>query len=305
MLVRRLRKWGFATLGGSALALALLTAGCQRKSADDYLAAGDQALQHDQLATAEQNYNSAVKIAPSDPRIHIALGNLYVAEHNADAAKQEFMRAVELDPKNMRAHLGLGKFYLDQGQSGMAEEQFLAAVVLDPANPEPRVELAKVYQHAGKLEAAERELRTAIGLAPKDGQPHFALANLLDKQSGRSAEADAEYARAQALDPRLVRAGAAPTSGGTPALTSVVPAAPPTPAATTAPTPGAFKIKAIDKKFRLTHNSPVYENPDRTSRVVGKVSRRKYVHVIGITGNWLQIKLRSGTVGFIPTSAAE
>jgi len=27
--------------------------------------------------------------------------------------------------------------------------------------------------------------------------------------------------------------------------------------------------------------------------------------VIGIAGDWLQIKLRNGTVGFIPTSAAE
>jgi len=305
MLVRRLRRWGLWVLGSSAIALALLTAGCQRKSADDYLAAGDQALQHDQLATAEQNYNSAAKIAPNDPRIHIALGNLYAAEHNADAAKQEFMRAVELDPKNMRAHLGLGKFYLDQGQFGMAEEQFLAAVVLDPANPEPHIQLAAVYEHTGKADAAERELRTAIGLAPKDGQPHFALANLLAKQSGRSAEADAEYARAQALDPRLVRASAAPSSGGTPVLTSVVPAPPPTPAAATAPAPAALKIKAVDKKFELTHNSPVYEKPDSTSRVVSHVHRRKYVHVIGITGNWLQIKLHSGTVGFIPTSAAE
>ena len=305
MLVRRLRKWGVGMLGGSAVALALLTTGCQQKSADDYLAAGNEALQHNQLATAEQNYNSAAKTAPNDPRTHIALGNLYTVEHNADAAKQEFMRAVELDPKDMRAHLGLGKLYLDQGQFGMAEEQFLAAVVLDPANPEPHVELAKVYEHAGKLDAAERELRTAIGLAPKDGQPHFALANLLDKQSGRSADADAEYSRAQALDPHLVRATAAPSSGSTPALTSVVPAASPTPAATAAPAPSTRKIKAVDKKFELTHNSPVYENPDSTSRVVGQVRRHKWVHVIGISGNWLQIKLRNGTVGFIPTSAAE
>jgi len=304
MLVRRLRRWGFGMLGGSAVTLALLTTGCQQKSADDYLAAGNEALQHNQLATAEQNYNSAAKTAPSDPRTHIALGNLYAAEHNADAAKQEFMRAVELDPKDARAHLGLGKIYLDQSQFGMAEEQFLAAVVLDPANPEPHIELAAVYQRTGKLEAAERELRTAIGLAPKDGQPHFALANLLDKQSGRSAEADAEYGRAQALDPRLVRASAAPAATA-PAVASAPPSTPAAPAAVTAPAPGAFKIKAVDKKFALTHNSPVYENPDNTSRVVGKVSRRKWVHVIGISGNWLQIKLRNGAVGFIPTSAAE
>jgi hypothetical protein len=39
--------------------------------------------------------------------------------------------------------------------------------------------------------------------------------------------------------------------------------------------------------------------------VVAHVHRKGYVRVIGITRGWLQIKLRSGTIGFIPVSAAE
>jgi len=300
MLGWRSRWWSLGALAGSALVIAVWTAGCETKSAADYLAAGDQALQHNEPATAEQNYSSAAKLAPNDPRTHVALANLYIFEHNADAAKQEFMRAVELDPKDVRAHLGLGKLFFDQGQFTIAEEQYLAAAALDPANPKGHMELAAVAERTGKLETAERELRTAIGLAPKDGQPHFALANFLDKQSGRRAEADVEYGRAQALDPRLARPTAA-TAGGAPAVA----AAPSGPAAAGAPASGAPKIKALDKKFKLTHNSPVYEKPDNTSRIVGQVRRNKYVHVIGITGNWLQVKLHSGTVGFIPTSAAE
>ncbi len=303
MLMRRLWTLTLATLAASAIALTILTAGCQGKSVDDYLAAGDQGLKQNQPTVAEQNYSAAAKIAPDDPRVHIALGNLYVTEHNADAARQEFMRAVTLDPKNAQAHRGLGTFYLNQGQFAMAEEQSLAAVALDAANPDTRVDLAKVYAQTGKLEAAERELRTAIGLAPKDGMPHFVLANLLDRQSGRSAEADVEYGRAQALDPRLVRATAASTAAA-PAVASA-PAGAPAPTAVPPAAARAFKINALDKKFQLTHDSPVYENPDNTSRVVGKVTHRKWVHVTGITGDWLQIKLRNGTVGFIPTSAAE
>ena len=33
--------------------------------------------------------------------------------------------------------------------------------------------------------------------------------------------------------------------------------------------------------------------------------RGKLVHVVGFTPGWLQIKLKTGVVGFIPTSAAE
>jgi len=39
--------------------------------------------------------------------------------------------------------------------------------------------------------------------------------------------------------------------------------------------------------------------------VVAHVKAKSRVAVIGITGDWLQIKLSSGKVGFIPTHAAE
>jgi tetratricopeptide (TPR) repeat protein len=306
MMVGRPR-WKLAAMASAALAVTLFGVGCGRKSADEYLAAGDEALKQNQMAVAEQNYAAAVKAAPNDARTHIALGNLYTVEHNGDAAKQELMRAVELDPKNTQAHLALGRYYLAQNQFSMAEEQFLAAGALDPANVEPRLELSKVYQQEGKIDFAERELRTAIGLAPKDGKPHFALANLLSQQGGRGAEAEAEYARAQALDPTLVRAVvSSPAATPAPIVnlppSVVVPAEAPTPAAAA---PGTYKIKAVNKKFELTHDSPVYQAPDSTSATLSKVHRRRWVHVIGISGDWLQIKLRNGTVGFIPMSAAE
>ncbi|HTY54430.1 MAG TPA: tetratricopeptide repeat protein [Candidatus Binataceae bacterium] len=292
-------------MASAAIAMSLFVAGCRGKSVEDYLAAGDDALKQNQMATAEQDYAAAVKAAPNDPRTHLALGNLYTVEHNRDAAKQELMRAVELDPRNTQGHLALGRYYLAQNQFPMAEEQYLAAAALEPASTEPRIELAQVYQREGKLDLAERELRTAIGLAPKDGKPHFALANLLSQQGGREAEADTEYARAQALDPTLVRAVVS-SSVATPAPIvnlppNAVPVASPTPGAA----PGTYKIKAVNKKFELTHDSPVYQAPDSTSAVLSKVHRRRWVRVIGISGDWLQIKLRNGTVGFIPMSAAE
>jgi len=309
MLVRKLRGWRLVAMAGAAVSLTIAGAGCHGKSAEENLAAGDDALQHNQLATAEQDYNEAAKAAPNDPRSHLALGNLYIVEHNSNAAKQELMRAVELDPKNVPAHLSLGKFYLAQGQFQLAEEQFLAGVALDPSNGEMHMQLGEVYQHEDKLDLAERELRTAVGLAPKDAKLHFALANLLSTQPARSAEADAEYARAQALDPSLVRAGV--PSPGAPIVnlgTTVVPAVAPTPIGApvaAAPPPSPLKVKAVDKKFKLTHDSPVYQDPNSSSAELSRVHRRKWIHVTGISGDWLQVRLRNGTVGFIPMSAAE
>ena len=39
--------------------------------------------------------------------------------------------------------------------------------------------------------------------------------------------------------------------------------------------------------------------------MVARVKAKTHVAVIGITGDWLQIKLSSDKVGFIPTHAAE
>ena len=49
----------------------------------------------------------------------------------------------------------------------------------------------------------------------------------------------------------------------------------------------------------------MYLNPDPTSTTIAQVRRKKYVHVTGIAGDYLQIKLKNGTVGFIPVAAAE
>ena len=88
----------------------------------------------------------------------------------------------------------------------------------------------------------------------------------------------------------------------TPAATVALPATTATPVAPPA-TPS--KIKATKKRFLLTHSSSVYEQPDKASAVVGHVRHATHVNVTGVTGDWLQVKLSSGKVGFIPSSAAE
>jgi tetratricopeptide (TPR) repeat protein len=281
-----------------AAAAGLMLAGCHHKTADDFLAEGDAAMQTTRLADAEKAYQEAIKLAPSDPRTHIALGNLYIFEHKAGDAQIEFMKVLETDPKNAATHVALGNLYSDQNQSGLAENQFRAAVALEPDRPNYHLNLGEVLRKEGKTSAAEDQIRTAIGLDPKDAQAHLALANLLAAEPARGAEATAEFDQVRALDAKLMPA---------PAATAAALAEPAATAATTASAADstAPKIKPLNKLFLLTKNSPVYQNPDETSSTVGQVRRKKYVHVTGITGNFLQIKLKNGTLGFIPVAAAE
>lgn len=275
-------------------AVAIVVAGCSHKSVENYLTEGDSAMQNTHLSDAEQDYQAAAKLAPGDPRPHLALGNLYVFQNKLDQARAEYMTVLDLDPKNAAAHAALGGLYFSEQQYPAAESQYRAAVALAPDRAEYHINLAQALTKENKLSEAETELRTAIGLEPKNAAYHLALAALLFTEPSRTDEAKAEYAQAVALNPGL----ATPAAASTPSAVAPPPSAP-------ASSGTAPAIKPIDKKFLLTQNSPVYQNPDASSPVLAQVHRRKYVHVIGITGNWLQIRMRNGTVGFIPTSAAE
>lgn len=290
-----------ALAAAAVLGIALM-AGCHGESVNDYLDAGDAAMQKTQLPQAEMNYQAAAKAAPNDPRVHIALGNLYVFEQKPTLAQTEFMRVLELQPANAAAHSALGGLYESQSQMGAAEEQYRAAVALTPADPACRLRLGSLLAKIKRAGWAEVELRTAIGLQPKNAQAHLALANLLNATPDGKAEADAEYAEVRALDPHLLAA---------PPPTAVVPAAPGAPGAEAAVAPPSAsdakrpKLKTINRKFKLTKNSAVHLEADSSAKVVGQVHRGHFVHVTGIQGDWLQVTLRNGTVGFIPVTAAE
>ena len=298
-----MRSWAEAL--AVAAAMTLILAGCHHKTAEDFLAEGDADMQATKLADAEKAYQEAVKLAPNDPRTHIALGNLYVFEHKPGDAQIEFMKVLETDPKNAATHIALGNLYVDQNQLGLAENQFRAAVALESDRPNYHLDLAEALRKQGKMGAAEDQIRTAIGLNPKNAEAHLALANLLANNPARAAEANAEFDQVRALNAKLIPAPASTAAAIVPAAPA--PGAAPTTAAAAAAAPAAAPatIKPLNKLFVLTKNSPVYENPDETSSTIGEVRRKKYVHVTGITGNFLQIKLKNGSVGFIPVAAAE
>jgi len=289
----------------AAIGIAGALAACSHKSVDDYLTAGDQAMQSTRLADAENDYQAAIKAAPDDPRPHLALGNLYVFEQKPGPAELEFMKVIELEPKNAPAHTALGNLYASQSQLGLAESQLRAAVALDPAQADYRMNLGNVLEKAQRNGPAEVEFRTAVGLEPKNAHAHLALAKLLEAEPNRQSEAEAEYAQVKALDPSLMPGPA--TAASPAAAPGAFPAATPVPATGGAAPLAPVKIRDLQRKFQLTHDSPVYESPDPSTRVVGQVHRRKFVSITGMTGdgNWFRIRLRNGTVGFIPVTAAE
>ena len=277
------------------LLMFLLNTGCGYKSVDNYLTAGDQAMQSDRLAEAESDYQQAAQIAPNDARPHLVLADLYILELKAPQAAAESMKALELDPNDPRTHATLATAYRAQSKSGPAKAQGRAAVALAPANSEYRLSLGATLQSEQKLGEAEAEYRTAEGLEPRNAHTHLALAMLLNTEPNRQSDAQAEFAQVKALDPSLMSGNVQPVNAPSPAGT-------PAPTATTAKAP---TMEETDQRFLLTHDSPVYDSTGNDARVIAQLHRRRYVHVTGISAKWIRIQLSDGTIGFIPATAAE
>jgi uncharacterized protein YgiM (DUF1202 family) len=99
-------------------------------------------------------------------------------------------------------------------------------------------------------------------------------------------------------------AGVLAAESPTPISSAVTPAAAATATPVAAPITAGV-LKPVKKRFVLSHSSSVYEQPDKASAVIAHVRRRTHVRVTGVTGDWLQIRLSNGKVGFLPSSAAE
>jgi uncharacterized protein YgiM (DUF1202 family) len=67
----------------------------------------------------------------------------------------------------------------------------------------------------------------------------------------------------------------------------------------------APSVKPINKRFLLSKPTVIYAAPDDSSPVLEHVRAGIHVDVTGLTGKWLQLKLRNDKTGYIPATAAE
>ncbi len=215
------------------------------------------------------------------------------------------MTAVELNPRDSTAHAQLARIYFDQSRWFLAEQQYRAAVALDQSQASYRIGLGQTLSKENHSAQAEQELVTAAGLDPANANAHYQLAELLRATPGQELDAQYEYEQAHALDTRYVDPKSAPPDTSDPEE-AAAPESPSSGSTASADDDAAPpQMKPVNKRFFLTKNSKVYEQPDPNSNIVGAVHQRRYVQVTAIGGDWLQVRLRNGSIGFVPAVAAE
>jgi hypothetical protein len=64
-------------------------------------------------------------------------------------------------------------------------------------------------------------------------------------------------------------------------------------------------VKPVDKVFVLSHDAGVLDKPNRWGKKLAEVHQGHNVHVVGLSLNYMRIRMKSGLEGYIPMTALE
>jgi hypothetical protein len=64
-------------------------------------------------------------------------------------------------------------------------------------------------------------------------------------------------------------------------------------------------IKPTDQVFLLTHDAAVLDKPNRWGKKLAEVHAHHNVHAVGLSLNYMRIRMKNGLEGFIPITALE
>jgi Flp pilus assembly protein TadD len=109
----------------------------ERVSEQPFLNLAIVLIHRSQLAEALPLLHRAVAIAPSDPRIHEQLGQLYMQQGNFSEAEKSLEIATRLDPGKSNLHFLLGQAYRHLGRQQEAKAEFDTAARLATPSPSP------------------------------------------------------------------------------------------------------------------------------------------------------------------------
>ncbi len=139
-------------------------------SSPDDLAALDMAVKIARFQgdiTGRKAYlNAASKVAPSDPRVLVGWGQLWLESSSWAQAEKSFRSALESDSQNAEAEHGLGLALYRLGKFGEASKALDAALVLEPKNAALWADHSRARYQLGYIKEAESDLGKSIELNP-------------------------------------------------------------------------------------------------------------------------------------------
>lgn len=171
-----------------------------------YLASGDRYSAEGKYREAAIQYENSLKADKTFAAAHYALAKTYMHMDAYGAAFREYSRTVDLDPKNYDARVSLGNMLLAGGQVDKAAAQAKAVLAGDPDNPDLHALLSAIAFRQGDRRKATDEIQRAIQLAPQRSGFYDNLATIQSQDPSQMAEAESNFKKAVAVDPKSVDA---------------------------------------------------------------------------------------------------
>ncbi|HEX7708311.1 MAG TPA: tetratricopeptide repeat protein [Thermoanaerobaculia bacterium] len=173
----------------SALLLCLLlTPSVFASRAAEHAAAGQAAMERNQVDAAVAAYAKAVELEPKSARYHFLLGSAYGRQAQqsgtlkqamlARKTKAHFEKAVEIDPGMIDARLALIDYYtIAPAVMGGSEEKALqqAAEIRKIDRLEGHRAFGRIYTRQKKTDLAKKEYLDAVRTHPESAKAHYFL----------------------------------------------------------------------------------------------------------------------------------
>jgi tetratricopeptide (TPR) repeat protein len=194
---------------GALIALAILSAGCNKLKARDNLNKGVNAFKSGQYTQAADAFKTAIDLDPDLPSARLYLATAYMTQfvpgselpdnlHNRDAALKEFQTALgsNLDDKNkLLAMQSLANLHYQMKDYAAAEEWNKKVIAADPKNKEAYYTLGVIAW--SEFVPSWREARATQGLRPEEPgplkEPSAAKGKKKEKEPDIKADLKAKY----------------------------------------------------------------------------------------------------------------
>ena len=164
----------------------------------------DPAARTEQERSLRDSADRALALDATLGLAHAALGGLHQANWRGAEAEQAFERAYQLSPSDADVLMLYGRFKRYRGEYDESIRLNRRAVELDPNSPFHRAQLAHAYRLAKSYDAAASAYRNALELSPISGTSHINLA-FVEVARGNHGEAISELRLAEQLEPNVWR----------------------------------------------------------------------------------------------------
>ena len=173
--------------------------------AASHAAAGTAHLARGDLAAALLSFEAERALTPQAPDCLCRLGNVHLKTKQLDRALALYHAALDVDPGHQSARLNLALALRSAGRYDACRQVLLALAAEQPSNAFVQNQLGRVHVLERAFEAALACFRRAISLDPNDADSLYWIGGVRHAQ-GDQAGAQADYARAAAVQPLVKRA---------------------------------------------------------------------------------------------------